>query len=59
MLYKNLKDFYSDITLMFSNCYKYNGTTHKLAENCAIIEKRVDKYLKKIILEGKIKSEDI
>ena len=57
-LYSDLKDFIKDLRLMFQNCYKYNGRTHKLAQNCEIIEKRLEKYLDNLISEGKIKKED-
>lgn len=59
LLYSDLRDFIKDMRLMFQNCYKYNGPTHKLAQNCEVVEKRLNKYLDKMIAEGKVTKEDI
>jgi len=59
MLYPNLKSFIAEIKTMFKNCYEYNGPEHKLSQNCETIEKRLDKYLQKIVSEGKISQDDV
>ena len=57
MLYPDLPSFINDIKTMFKNFYQYNGSEHKLAQNCETIEKRLDKYIDKLKAEGKIQDE--
>ncbi|KAG2226887.1 hypothetical protein INT45_010166, partial [Circinella minor] len=43
--YKRVKDFESDIRLIFTNCFTFNGFDHPVSQNAKVLEKVVNKEI--------------
>ncbi|KAI9479594.1 hypothetical protein BDB00DRAFT_173553 [Zychaea mexicana] len=41
--YKSVKDFETDVRLIFTNCYTFNGFEHPVSQNAMVLEKIVNK----------------
>lgn len=49
--YTNLKEFVNDITLVFENCYTYNGRKTLVGDMCTRVKKEYDKLFAELKLE--------
>ena len=48
--YTNLKEFCKDITLVFENCYTYNGKKTPIGDMCTRVKKEYDKLFEELKL---------
>ena len=49
--YSNLKEFVNDMTLVFENCYTYNGRKTMIGDMCTRVKKEYDKLFEDLKLD--------